>query len=58
MIAFTRNQHGDSGLGSLQKVDVAPLEGFTVVGLQVTEQQKLINRRLSDRYSFTHLLSE
>lgn len=36
MNVFTRNQHGGCGLRSFQEVHVRPLEGLTVVGLQVT----------------------
>lgn len=32
---LTRNQHGGDHLGGLQEVHIGPLEGLTVVGLQV-----------------------
>lgn len=38
--ALTGNQHGGDKLRGLQEVHVPPLEGLTVVGLQVTEQRK------------------
>lgn len=40
MNVLTRNQHGGDKLRGLQEVHVPPLEGLTVVGLQVTEQRK------------------
>lgn len=40
MNVLTRNQHGGYNLRSFQEVHVPPLEGLTVVGLQVTGQKK------------------
>lgn len=40
MNVLTRNQHGGYGLRSFQEVHVPPLEGLTVVSLQVTVQKK------------------
>lgn len=39
MNGLTRNQHGGYALRGFQVVHVAPLEGLTVVGLQVTAQE-------------------
>lgn len=39
-VDLTGNQHGGYGLWSFQEVHVPPLEGLTVVGLQVTAQEK------------------
>ena len=40
MNLLTRNQHGGYRLRSFQEVHVSPLEGLTVVGLQVTVTTK------------------
>lgn len=36
---LTRDEHRGEGLRSFQEVHIGPLEGFTVVGLQVAEHK-------------------
>ncbi len=40
---LTRNQHGGYSLWGFQEVHIPPLEGLTVVGLQVTVHRKQKN---------------
>lgn len=40
MNVLTRNQHCGNTLRRFQEVHIPPLEGLTVVGLQVTVQKK------------------
>lgn len=40
MNVLTGNQHGGDELRGLQEVHIPPLEGLTVVGLQVTVRRK------------------